>query len=79
MCPLHLRFYFLAFVHLLKGKYNSLTLYLSGKVTFMSLKYVKASLMCVFSPRHTLERRGPMIGKLNLPSRETEENSHQVK
>lgn len=38
MPPCHLRLYFLDFLHPFKSKYTKLRLYLSGKVTFMSLK-----------------------------------------
>ena len=54
MCPCHLRLCFLSLLNLFKSKYAKLTFYFLGKVTFMNLKYITGSLMCLFSARHML-------------------------
>ena len=57
MCPCRLRLCFLSLLNLFKSKYTNLTFYFLGKVTFMNLKYITGSLMCLFSARHTLWKR----------------------
>lgn len=62
----HLRLYFLVFLFLFKSKYTNLTLYFSEKVTFISLTYIKGSMVCVFSPQPTLELEALVVKKGSL-------------
>lgn len=79
MCPCHLRLCFFSLLNLFKSKYTKLTLYFLGKVTFMNLKYITGSLMCLFSARHTLWKKALMIWRQSLQSGEIEERLSPVK
>ena len=78
ICPCHLRLCFLSRLNLFKSKYTNLTLYFLGKVTFVNLKYITGSLMCLFSARRTW-KKALMIWRQSLQSGEIEEKLSLVK